>query len=183
MIVSIRNKTRMKQSTDQINNLIYTERISSNKTEALFLVLMMLSLLLLIWRVTSDGLDILAVAFICLFIIFLFYSLNYRTLLIHLTTDSLKLTFGIFSWTIPMDNIQECSLDELPAIMKYGGAGIHFMFVRKRYRASFNFLEYPRIVIAFKRKVGLVRDISFSTRQPGDVIHLIQEIISANQAA
>jgi Ca2+/Na+ antiporter len=173
----------MRQSTDQTNNLKYTESISSNKTEALFLVLMMLSLLLLIWRVTSDGLDILAVAFICLFIIFLFYSLNYRTLLIHLTKDSLKLTFGIFTWTIPVDNIQEYSLDELPVIMKYGGAGIHFMFVRKRYRASFNFLEYPRIVIAFKRKVGLVRDISFSTRQPGDVIHLIQEIISANQAA
>jgi hypothetical protein len=34
---------------------------------------MMLSLLLLIWRVTSDGLDILAVAFICLFIILLLY--------------------------------------------------------------------------------------------------------------
>jgi Ca2+/Na+ antiporter len=173
----------MRQSTDQTNNLIYTESISSNKTEALFLVLMMLSLLLLIWRVTSDGLDILAVAFICLFILFLFYSLNYRNLLIHLTTDSLKLTFGIFTWTIPVDNIQEYCLDELPIIMKYGGAGIHFMFVRKRYRASFNFLEYPRIVIAFKRKVGLVRDISFSTRQPGDIIHLIQEIISANQAA
>jgi len=144
---------------------------------------MILSLLLLIWRVTSDGLDILTIAFTCLFILFLFYSLNYRTLLIRLTPDALKLTFGIFSWTIPMDSIQDCSLDELPVIMKYGGAGIHFMFIRKRYRASFNFLEYPRIVIAFKRKVGFVRDISFSTRQPGDVIHLIQEIISANQAA
>jgi hypothetical protein len=173
----------MGQSTDQTNNLIYTERISSNKTEALFLVIMMLSLLLLIWRVTSDGLDILAIVFTFLFILFLFYSLNYRTLLIHLTPASLKLTFGIFTWTIPVDNIQECSLDELPVIMKYGGAGIHFMFIRKRYRASFNFLEYPRIVIAFKRKVGLVRDISFSTRQPGDVIHLIKVIISANQAA
>ena len=173
----------MRQSTDQTNNLIYTERISSNKTEALFLVLMILSFLLLIWRVTSDGLDILAVAFICLFIIFLFYSLNYRTLLIHLTPDSLKLTFGIFTWTIPVDNIQECSLDELPVIMKYGGAGIHFMFIRKRYRASFNFLEYPRIVIAFKRKVGLVRDISFSTRQPDDVLRLIQQAISAKRAA
>ena len=173
----------MRQSTDQTNNLIYAERISSIKTEALFLILMILSLLLLIWRVTSDGLDILTIAFTCLFILFLFYSLNYRTLLIRLTPDALKLTFGIFSWTIPMDSIQDCSLDELPVIMKYGGAGIHFMFIRKRYRASFNFLEYPRIVIAFKRKVGFVRDISFSTRQPGDVIHLIQEIISANQAA
>jgi hypothetical protein len=133
--------------------------------------------------VTSDGLDILAVAFICLFIIFLFYSLNYRTLLIHLTTDSLKLSFGIFTWTIPLDNIQEYSLDELPVIMKYGGAGIHFMFVRKRYRASFNFLEYPRIVIAFKRKVGFVLDISFSTRQPDDILRFIQQVISAKRTA
>jgi hypothetical protein len=58
--------------------------------------------------------------------------------------------------------------------MKYGGAGIHFMFIRDRYRASFNFLEYPRVVIAFKKKVGPVRDISFSTRKPEDVIQLIQ---------
>jgi hypothetical protein len=173
----------MRQSDDQANNLIYTESISSNKTKALFLVLMMLSLLLLIWRVTSDGLDILAVAFICLFIIFLFYSLNYRTLLIHLTTDSLKLTFGIFTWTIPVDNIQEYSLDELPVIMKYGGAGIHFMIIRKRYRASFNFLEYPRVVIAFTRKVGLVQDISFSTRRPDDMLQLIREAISTKKAA
>lgn len=172
----------MRQSTDQTSNLIYTERISSNKTEALFLVLMILSLLLLIWRVTSDGLDILAVVFTCVFIIFLFYSLNYRFLLIHLTTDSLKLTFGIFTWTISVDNIQKYSHDELPVIMKYGGAGIHFMLVRKRYRASFNFLEYPRIVIAFKRKVGLVQDISFSTRRPDDVLRFIREAISAISA-
>lgn len=173
----------MGQSTDQTNNLVYTERISSYKTEALFLVLMILTLLLLIWRVTSDGLDILAVAFTCLFIIFLFYSLNYRTLLIHFTPDSMKLTFGIFTWTIPVDNIQECSLDELPVIMKYGGAGIHFMFIRKRYRASFNFLEYPRVVIAFTRKVGLVQDISFSTRRPDDMLQLIREAISAKRTA
>ena len=173
----------MRQSTEQTNNLIYTESISSNKTEALFLVLMMLSLLLLIWRVTSDGLDILTVAFTCLFILFLFYSLNYRTLQIHLTTDSLKLTFGIFTWTIPVDNIQECCLDELPVIMKYGGAGIHFMFIRKRYRASFNFLEYSRVVITFKKKVGPVREISFSTRQLDDLIRLIQEAISIKRIA
>lgn len=59
--------------------------------------------------------------------------------------------------------------------MRMGGAGIHFMSIRKRYRASFNFLEYPRVVIAFKRKVGPVQDISFSTRQPEKVIRLIQE--------
>ena len=80
---------------------------------------------------------------------------------------------------MPLANIEECRLDALPALMRYGGAGIHFMVIRGRYRASFNFLEYPRVVIAFKRKVGPVRDISFSTRQPEDVLRVIQEAISA----
>jgi energy-coupling factor transporter transmembrane protein EcfT len=138
------------------------------------LALTLLFLLLLIWRVNAVNLDILVVVFFCFTIIFIFYAVNFRTLLIRLTPGSLQLTFGIFTWTVPVDNIQECNLDEPPVIMKYGGAGIHFMFIRDRYRASFNFLEYPRVVIAFKKKVGPVRDISFSTRKPEDVIQLIQ---------
>jgi hypothetical protein len=67
--------------------------------------------------------------------------------------------------------------------MRMGGAGIHFMLIRRRYRVSFNFLEYPRVVIAFKRKVGPVQDISFSTRRPDDVLRHIQESVSAKAAA
>ena len=173
----------MRQIADQTNDLIYNERISSNKTEALFLALTLLFFLLLIWRVSAGSLDILAALFLCLFIIFFFYSVNYRTLIIYLTSKSLKLKFGIFTWTVPMDNVEECRLDEIPLMMRMGGAGIHFMNIRKRYRASFNFLEYPRVVIAFKKKVGFVRDISFSTRRPDEILRLIQETISANRAA
>jgi len=165
------------------DELIYNERISSNRTEALFLALTVLFFLLFIWRVNAGSLDVLAAVFFCLFSLFLFYSANYRTLIIRLTSESLKLTFGIFTWRVPLDNIEECRLDEIPLLMRMGGAGIHFMSIRKRYRASFNFLEYPRVVIAFKRKEGLVRDISFSTRRPDDVLRLIQEAITANRAA
>jgi len=97
---------------------------------------------------------------------------------IYLTSDSLKLTFGIFTWKVPMENIEDCHLDEIPMVMRMGGAGIHFMTIRKRYRASFNFLEYPRVVIALKRKTGLVRDISFSTRQPDDVLYFIKKTVA-----
>jgi hypothetical protein len=83
---------------------------------------------------------------------------------------------------VPLDNLEECRLDKIPLLMSMGGAGIHFMSIRKRYRASFNFLEYPRVVIAFKRKVGPVRDISFSTRRPDDVLRLVQEAAAANRA-
>ena len=161
------------------DDLLYHERITSNRTEALFLALLLLSFLLLVWRVNADGWDVLAVVFFCSFVVFLFYAVNYRTLIIRLTSESLKITFGIFTWTVALDNVEEFHLDSLPLLMKYGGAGIHFMFIRNRYRASFNFLEYPRVVITFKRKAGLVRDISFSTRRPDDVLRLLQEAVSS----
>jgi Ca2+/Na+ antiporter len=161
------------------DDLLYHESITSNRTKVLFLALTILFFLLLVWRVNADGWDVLAAVFFCFFAFFLFYAVNYRTLIIRLTTESLKLTFGIFTWTVALDNVEECHLDSLPLLMKYGGAGIHFMFIRNRYRASFNFLEYPRVVIAFKRKAGLVRDISFSTRRPDDVLRFLQEAVSS----
>jgi hypothetical protein len=162
---------------------LYEERVSSLWTEALFAALAIVFFVLLIWRIGAASPDILSVAFFLLFAFFLFYTLNYRTLIIRLTPESLKLKFGIFSWTIPLDNVAECHLDHVPVLMRYGGAGIHFMLIRKRYRASFNFLEHPRVLIAFRRKEGLVRDISFSTRRPDDMIRRIQEAVSAKRAA
>lgn len=170
----------MRQSSDSTTDLIYTEKISSNKTAALFLALMILFFLLLLWRVNIGSWDVFAVVFLCFSIFFFFYLVNFRSLIIHLTSKYLKLKFGIFTWNVPMDNVEECRGDEIPLFMKYGGAGIHFMFIRNRYRASFNFLEYPRVVIAFKRKVGPVKDISFSTRQPEVVLQRIQQALASN---
>lgn len=161
------------------DNNIYQEEISSNKTEALFLALTLVFFLLLAWSWKIAGLDTAAAIFLSLAIVFLFYSLNYRTLKIHMTRGSLELKFGIFAWRIPFNNIEDCRLDEnLPALMKNGGAGIHFMMIDHRYRASFNFLEFPRVVVAFKNKVGLVRDISFSTRNPTEIVSLIEKAMS-----
>jgi Ca2+/Na+ antiporter len=158
---------------------VYYEKISSRKTEWLFIALTILFLLLFIWRMAVSGWNVVSSVLLVFAVVFLFYSINYRTLVIHSTPESLKLTFGVFTWTVPFSNIESCSLDEIPELMMYGGAGIHFMFVRKRYRASFNFLEYPRVVIAFKNKVGPVRDLSFSTSRPDDVLRFLQEAISA----
>jgi hypothetical protein len=160
------------------NEILYYEKISSKRTEWLFLGLSILFFLLCVWHVKVSSWDGFAVIFLVFSGFFLFYTVNYRTLIISITSKSLKLSFGVFTWTVPFDNIESCSLDEIPALMKYGGAGIHFMFIRKRYRASFNFLEYPRVVITCTRKVGPVQDISFSTRQPMEVLWIIQRAIS-----
>ncbi len=164
------------------DNLIYSERVSSVRTEILFISLTVLFLLLLIWRIAIGGFDFLAGVFLVIFVLFLFYALNYQTLIIHLTPAVLKLSFGVFRWTIPLENIESCSLDDIPVVMKFGGAGIHFMVIGKRYRASFNFLEHPRVVIRFKRKVGWVWDISFSTRRPAEVIDHIRRARTARDA-
>jgi hypothetical protein len=145
----------------------------------LFVSLTILFFLLFVWRMNVSGWSGLTVVLLVFACFFLFYSINYRTLIISITLDALKLSFGIFTWTVPIHNIESCSLDEIPTLMKFGGAGIHFMLIGKRYRASFNFLEYPRVVIAFKSKVGPVRDISFSTSRPDDVLRFLQEAISA----
>ena len=109
----------------------------------------------------AAGLDTLAVIsfFFCAF--FLFYSLNYRVLHIHLADGLLELKFGFFTWKVAMDNVESCRLDDT-SLWRIGGAGIHFSPIKSRYRAMFNFLEYPRVVISLKRKMGLVQDIAFS---------------------
>lgn len=162
------------------DELLFEEKITSNGTEALYILLTLLSSMMYIQRVKAGKRDKLAGVSLFIAIFFLFHSLNYQTLVIRLTSRSLKLIFGLSSWNVPLDNIEDCRLDEIPPLMRMGGAGIHFMMIRNRYRASFNFLEYPRVVIGFKNKVGPVQDISFSTRQPDRVIHLIQKTVAEN---
>ena len=165
-----------------IDHHTYSERVSSNRTEALFLVLTVFFLVLSMWRVNAIGLDILTAVFFGLFSFFLFYSLNYRTLVIRLTPEALHLRFGLFTWTIATDNIKNCFLDDTP-LWRIGGAGIHFSRIQGRYRAMFNFLEHPRIVIALKHKRGLVRDVAFSTHRPDEVLGFIREATSTKSAA
>jgi hypothetical protein len=164
-------------------NLVYEEHLTSNRTEALFLTLTVFFGVLFAWRKRARKPGRLSVLSLLLSTMFLFYSVNFRKLVIRLRGETLELTFGLFTWKVPIDNIQACDLDEIPTFMRLGGAGIHFMLIRNRYRASFNFLEHPQVVIQFKEKVGPVRDISFSTRYPDEVIRLIQETVSANAVA
>nr|MBC7245338.1 hypothetical protein [Chloroflexota bacterium] len=57
-----------------ITKTIYEERLSSPRTEALFVVLTLLFLSLSTWRVTGRGLDGWGIVLLCLFAVFLFYS-------------------------------------------------------------------------------------------------------------
>jgi len=151
---------------------LYRERISSPRTEALFVTLTLLAFLVLVGLVLSSRPRMWIVVVAFLFAYFLFCALNYRTLVIQLTDVALELGFGLVAWRIPLHNIEACSLDQT-SLWRIGGAGVHFTPLGGRYRAMFNFLEHPRLVIALRTRKGLVRDIAFSTCHPSEVMHLI----------
>ena len=155
----------------------YNEKLSSTKTGALFILLALVFLALFAWRWLSSRWDGWAITFLCIFAFFLFYAINYRTLKIYITSESLLLTFGIFTWTIAISNIKNCYIDE-DTIWRFGGAGIHFMWIKGKYRAFFNFLEYPRVVVTLKEKKGLVQEIAFTTKQPEQVQEFINRYAS-----
>jgi hypothetical protein len=155
----------------------YHQKLSSTKTDALFIILMAVFLILFVWRWSIVGWNGWTITFLCISAFFLFYVFNYRTLKIHLTPETLQLTFGIITWRIDIANVASCHLDT-PSIGSIGGAGIHFTFIKGKYRAFFNFLEYPRVVIVFKKKKGPVQELAFSTRHPEQVMQIIQNELS-----
>ena len=151
----------------------YEERVTSKRTTALFVALAVLFLGLWGWRLHAGDHGLLTGVLGCFGFMFLFYVLNYRTLVIRVDEQALRLTFGVFTWTVPRENIASAALDELPEFMKNGGAGIHFMTIRGRYRVSFNHLEYPRVVVGLKKPTGPVKDVSFTTRRPEEVMRAL----------
>jgi hypothetical protein len=157
--------------------ILYQEHLSSPRTEALPQVLLTLAPLAVVaGRVRAAGLDGWSIALLLAAAFFLFYSLNYRTLVTRIDPEALRLRFGLFEWTIPLDDIETCSPDTL-TLWGIGGAGIHFTPVAGRYRAMFNFLEYPRLVLGLRIKKGPVRDVAFSTRQPAEVLARLQPLL------
>jgi hypothetical protein len=152
---------------------LYSETLSSNKTHALFATLALVFLALAIWRWTVSGLSGWSVVLTILFVFFLFYVFNYRTLKIHITPETLQLNFGIIIWKIPISNINNCYRDE-DSLLRLGGAGIHFTFIKGKYRSFWNFLEHPRVVVSLKKKHGVVQEIAFTTQYPERVMEFIQ---------
>ena len=155
---------------------LYRERVSSRRTLLFFALLTLLFLVLSVWRFWTAGADALTWLFAFLALFFLFYVLNYRILHIAVTQKSLRLVFGIFTWHAPLNRIEGAYSDHLTFLQRMGGAGIHFMIVRGRYRVFFNFLEYPRVTLLLAHPRGLVREVSFSTRRPRELLSTLAQL-------
>ena len=153
---------------------IYREALSSKRTVLLFTALSAIFVLLAVWRVGSAGFDVFAGLATFFATFFLFYVINYRRLEISIDEGTVRLKFGVMTWTERLENIEVCEVDVLPWLWRNGGAGVHLMMVEGRYRVSFNFLEHERVVLRLKRKRGPVRDVSFSTGAAEKVVGVVE---------
>ncbi len=157
-----------------MNGMLYQERIQSRWTTLLFILLAAIFLGLASWRYSAVGIRFIPGLFLFLGLVFIFYVFNYRVLEISISDQLLKLRFGLVRWQINMENIREAELDDSPALIRYGGAGVHFAFARGEYRAFYNFLEFSRINLRFKKKVGPVQGLVITTRQPEQLLKIIR---------
>lgn len=166
-------RVKIEKSGEIMAEPLYYEKVQSPKTSLLFFILVVIFAALFTWRVSSVGFRYIPILYLFLGIFFFLYVLNYRSLIITITENCIFLKFGLIQWRTPLENIQNCELDDSPAIIKYGGAGVHFAFVNRIYRAYFNFLEHPRVMITLINKQGLVQALIFTTRRPEEVIKII----------
>ena len=162
-----------------MDEFIYTEKLQSNITTGLFVFLAAFFLALFGWRVTTVGWKFTPGLFLFLALFFLLYVFNYRTLRIMISEETLYLRFGLVRWRTKLNNIRQCNLDEPPVWIKYGGAGVHFAMVLGTYRAFFNFLEGPRVLVTYKEKQGLVQALCFSSYQPERVLEILKGRITS----
>jgi len=159
-------------------NTLYSEKIRSNITTFLFAFLGLFFFTLFVWRYSVVGLRFSPGLFGFLGLFFFFYVINYRVLHITITDLTLQLDFGRVHWRTDLENIAKITLYDPPFWIKYGGAGVHFAAVEGEYKAFFNFLEYPRLLVRFNQKQGLVQALVFTTCQPDQILEILEKRIS-----
>jgi len=155
-------------------NILYSEKIRSTKTSLLFVILAMIFFALFGWRYSVVGLRFIPALYAFLGLVFCFYVINFRELEILITDQILQLKFGVIVWISNIDNIKTSIRYDPPFWIKYGGAGVHFAMVDGDYKAFYNFLEYPRVMIGFHQKQGWVQSLVFTTQQPDKIQKILE---------
>ena len=158
-----------------MENLLYNEKVRSNKTSLLFVILAMIFIALFVWRFSVVGFRFVPGLYAFIGLVFCFYVINFRELDISITDQTLQLKFGVIGWSSNIENIKLSVLYDPPFWIKYGGAGVHFAMVDGDYKAFYNFLEYPRVMVGFHQKQGWVQSLVFTTRQPDKILQIMED--------
>ncbi len=97
---------------------------------------------------------------------------NFRKLVIGISQDSITASYGRISYRISLDNIESAFIDTNPGIV-YGGWGIRMARIKGESALIYNVIAKPRVVL--KLRSGRFSQFAFSTKQPDEVINLIQK--------
>jgi len=116
----------------------------------------------------------------CFLVMFLIFTVinvvifNFRELTISITPGSLRVAYGRISYVIAWDNVADCYLDKNPG-MAYGGWGIRIGRTAGKSVLVYNVMSTPCITLTLKR--GRFAQFAFSTRQPEELMGIVQQRI------
>ena len=168
------------QSSEPVDSLLHEEELPFaliRYVELLFWGLVILFLSLIYYQVmfapsgaqSAQTLIYLLMAIVMAATAFLMH--NFKMLRVRITDTLLELSFGMFHRRIKWSDITCISNDRL-TWLRYGGWGIRLTRANGTWRWVYNVIGPERVVVHLKS--GRIRDVAFSTNQPGRVIALIQ---------
>jgi hypothetical protein len=99
---------------------------------------------------------------------------SFRKLTISITSQVIKVTFGIFKYTISWGNVEGCYLDKNPGIA-YGGWGVRIGKTKGKSVLVYNVVAAPRVILELKK--GRFGQFAFSTKRPDEVMTIVQQQI------
>ena len=153
---------------------IYEEKISSKWITALLVstAAVMLFVLVYFWLIVHLDNIYLIVFQLAMFLLFVVLAVIFSGMVIKIKPQSVLVKYGVFKQEIPLENIENCSLDEGSAL-KYGGSGIRKVKIEGKTRVVYNVHGTPRVVLSLKE--GEYDELVFSTRHPDEVMRTIKE--------
>ncbi|MFP4170195.1 MAG: hypothetical protein ACLFUV_04135 [Methanomassiliicoccales archaeon] len=158
-------------------DLIYRERIFARWLGALTGGLSLLFLSLFAYQALIGPLGEPAppnLIFLGMFLIFLFLTLNFSALVVSMTTDFLRVRFGLVRRKYRWAEIEGAYKEGATAVV-YGGYGIRFGWTKGRSRVAYILSLVPRVFVPIRD--GRFDELVFSTRDPGRVIELVHHQI------
>ena len=110
--------------------------------------------------------------FVIIGLVFLVLTIMFSRVTIQMTPERISIGYGLIKQKIPWGIIEDCHLDETPAI-RYGGSGIRVTKIGEKWRIVFSIVGGPRVVLSVTE--GKYKEVAFSTKNPDQVMSLIKQ--------
>lgn len=158
-------------------NTLYEEKLFSKWSTIIFTIFTILFLVLTVYPIFIGPLgDNKAPTWLLglIFLLFLFFTLNFSFMTLKLTSEFLSVRFGVLSYNVTWENIEKCYKEEVP-LWTYGGWGIRFEKSKGERRLAYTVPQTSQLTVLLKNK--RFREFIFSTRNPDKVIKLVEKMI------